>query len=165
LLYYIIVLSPKARTVHSLLSRCRSDGQLFVRRRSEKSNFHRETTTKHIILVLYNCILLVFLFFYCLLVFSTHVVILFTLYNVFNDCSLRSTLHIMNAVKSGNSVFALCVSLLISLILCPAAVFAVYHNDYYPAVVHHGHAGNKSDSNTLRLVHAVRTPILQQQQQ
>lgn len=64
----------------------------------------------------------------------------------------------MNAVKSSNNVFALCVSLLISL-MCPAAVFAVHHNNYYP-VVHHGHAGNKSDSNTLRLVHAVRKPII-----
>ncbi|CAI6369223.1 unnamed protein product [Macrosiphum euphorbiae] len=69
----------------------------------------------------------------------------------------------MNSVKSADNVFALCVSLLISLVLtCPAAVFAVYHNNNYP-VVRHGHAANKSDSNTLRLVHAVfrhgqRTP-------
>lgn len=64
----------------------------------------------------------------------------------------------MNAIKSGNNVFVLCVSLLISMILYPATVFAVFHNSYYP-VVNHGQAGNKSDSNTLRLVHAVRKLI------
>uniref|UniRef100_A0A2H8TQP2 Prostatic acid phosphatase n=1 Tax=Melanaphis sacchari TaxID=742174 RepID=A0A2H8TQP2_9HEMI len=63
----------------------------------------------------------------------------------------------MYAVKS-NNVLVLCVSVLISS-TCPAVVVAMY-NDY--AVVH-GHMGNKSNSKTLRLVHAVfrhgeRTP-------
>ncbi|CAH1713750.1 unnamed protein product [Aphis gossypii] len=63
----------------------------------------------------------------------------------------------MNAVKS-NNVLALCVSILISSTF-PAVVVAIYNN--YAVV--HGHTGNKSDSNTLRLVHAVfrhgeRTP-------
>lgn len=60
----------------------------------------------------------------------------------------------MDAVKS-NNVLALCVSILISSTF-PAVVVAVYNN--YAVV--HGHMGNKSDSNTLRLVHAVRKLII-----
>lgn len=64
----------------------------------------------------------------------------------------------MDAV-GGDNVLALCVSLLTMTWTCPAAVFAVYNKNHYAV----GHAGNESESNTLRLVHAVfrhgqRTP-------
>ncbi|XP_015374834.1 PREDICTED: prostatic acid phosphatase-like [Diuraphis noxia] len=64
----------------------------------------------------------------------------------------------MNVVKSTNNDFALCVLLLIFL-MCPGAVFAVHHSNFYS----NEQTVNKFDSNTLRLVHAVfrhgqRTP-------
>lgn len=134
---YNTILSPKA-PMHSLSSRHHLDGQLFVWRRSEKSNLQRESYYS----VFYYTT--VFGFFHCRLFLCTQY---FIYINVFDGCFYFTLLqNIMKTVKS-NNVLALCVSILISSTI-PAVVVAIY-------TVVHEHMENKSDSNTLRLVHAV----------